>query len=124
MRRSKTRSGHHTRVEGPTGEHVGGQLGGLGPVEEDVPLGEQVAARDEVLDGRDEGLPVAGRHQVGPGAHEHQGLRPGLLRLRQVQVHLVPIKVRVVRRAHALVEAERPVGQHLRERGWLPKSPF
>ena len=38
----------------------------------------------------------------------------GLLRLRQVQVHLVAVKVGVVRRAHALVEAERAAGQHAR----------
>ena len=41
-------------------------------------------------------------------AHELGGLRPSLLRLGHVQVHLVAVKVGIVRVAHALIEAERP----------------
>ncbi len=41
-------------------------------------------------------------------------LRAGLLRLGQVEVHLVPVEVGVVGRADALVEAEGAPGHHLR----------
>lgn len=60
------------------------------------------------LCGRDEDLAGLGRAQVVHDAHELGRLRARLLRLRHVQVHLVAVKVRVVRVAHALIEAERP----------------
>ena len=46
--------------------------------------------------------------------HENEGLSLGLLRLGKVEVHLVAVKVGVVGRADAFVEAERPVGFHYR----------
>lgn len=44
--------------------------------------------------------------------HEGRGLGARLLGLRHVQVHLVAVKVGVVRCTDALVEAERPPGAH------------
>ena len=39
--------------------------------------------------------------------HEGQRQSAYLLRLRQMQIHFVAVKVGIVRRAHALVEAQR-----------------
>ena len=85
---------------------VAGQLGGAVPGEPGVPGGEQEGGRQEVLGRRDQDLPVFGGGQVGGDAHQAGRLRPGLLRLGDVQVHFVAIKVGVVGRAHALVEAK------------------
>lgn len=41
--------------------------------------------------------------------HQDQSFGFGFLGLRQVKIHLVAVKVGVVRRAHALVEAKRSV---------------
>ncbi len=60
------------------------------------------------LGGGNEDLAGLGRAQVAHDAHELGGLCARLLRLRHVHVHLVPVKVRVVGVAHALVEAECP----------------
>ena len=50
--------------------------------------------------------PLPRSNKVGLVAHEDESLGPGLLGLGQMEVHLVPVKVSVVRRAHALVEPE------------------
>ena len=86
------------------GEDLGDDLTGGAAVEEGVLLCEEVAAREKVLGGGDHELAVAGRHQVALVAHEDQRLGPRLLRLGQVQVHLVTVEVRVVGRADALVK--------------------
>lgn len=70
--------------------------------------GSDAPAAPARLRGRDEDLAVLGRSQVVHDAHEQRGLCARLLRLRHVHVHLVAVKVRIVRRAHALVEAEGP----------------
>eukprot|EP00964_Phaeocystis_antarctica_P063854 scaffold38351_cov63-Phaeocystis_antarctica.AAC.18 len=75
--------------------------------EEDVLASDQVACRDEVLRRRDDHLAVTRRHEVIVHAQQVTRLGPCLLRLRQVQVHLVAVEVRVVRCADALVEAQR-----------------
>ena len=63
---------------------------------------------------RDQNLAVFRRAQVVVDAHQVDRLRPRLLRLRAVDVHLVAVKVRVVRRAHALVEPQGPPRHHPR----------
>lgn len=45
--------------------------------------------------------------------HEHSGLGLSLLSLRQVNVHLVTVKVGIEGRAAALVEAKCPMRHHL-----------
>jgi hypothetical protein len=57
---------------------------------------------EEVLRRGDQWLARARRHQVLAHIHEETSLGARLLRLRQVQVHLVAVKVSVVRRTHAL----------------------
>ena len=64
-------------------------------------------ARDLVVDGADDGAAEARREDVLLHAHEDLGLRARLLALQHVHVHLVAVEVRVVRRAHAEVDAER-----------------
>lgn len=46
--------------------------------------------------------------------HEHERFSFGLLRLRQVEVHLVSVKVSIVRCANALVKTKRPMRFHAR----------
>lgn len=46
--------------------------------------------------------------------HQHERFSFGLLRLRQVEVHLVSVKVSVVRRANTLVKTKRPMRFHTR----------
>ena len=49
-----------------------------------------------------------------PHLHQLRRLSLRLQRLGQVQVHLVAVKIRIVRRADALVEAEGAVGENVR----------
>lgn len=46
--------------------------------------------------------------------HEYERLSFGLLSLWKVKVHLIPIKVGVIRRTHTLIKAKRPVRFHTR----------
>ena len=62
---------------------------------------------EEVLGGGDDDLAVARGEQVGVDREEGECLSLRLERLGQVKVHLVPVKVRVVRSADALVKAQR-----------------
>ncbi len=66
------------------------------------------------LGGRNDDVAILGRAQVAEDAHERGGLGAGFLRLRHVHVHLVAVEIGVVRRAHALVEAERPACTDMR----------
>ncbi|GIX60902.1 uncharacterized protein BcabD6B2_03370 [Babesia caballi] len=85
---------------------VAARLAELLPREEPVLRREQVARAQKVLHRRDQRLPVPRRRQVVEHVHEVERLRLRLVGLRQVQVHLVAVKVRVVRLAYALVEPE------------------
>ena len=60
------------------------------------------------LCGCNQDLSILGRAQIVNHAHELDGLRSRLLGLGHVQVHLVTVKVGVVRAAHTLIEAQRP----------------
>lgn len=107
-------------------------------------LGDQVILTcQEVLNGGDQGLTVSRSHKISFGlfntdrevfietcsevtwhtsqwsislSHPHEDERLGfsLLRLRQMKIHLVSIKVSVVRRTHTLIEAKRPMRFHTR----------
>ena len=65
-------------------------------------------ARVPCLRGRNDHLAILWSAEVGEDAHQMFCLSTGLLRLGNMQIHLVPVEIRVVRAAHALVEAERP----------------
>ena len=58
--------------------------------------------------------PLRGVTRRDKHAEQRERLGARLLRLRQVEVHLVAVEVGVVRRAHALVEAERAPLHHAR----------
>jgi hypothetical protein len=60
------------------------------------------------LSGRNEDLSILGCAQVVHHTHQLTRLCLGFLGLRYVQVHLIAIKVSIVRTADALVEAESP----------------
>ncbi len=85
-------------------EYLGDNLRCLAAREKAVLKRQEITARDEVLSGANDELAVPRRDEVVLDAHEAVRLGLRLLRLRQVQVHLVAVKVCVIRRAHALVE--------------------
>mmetsp|Transcript_6640 Transcript_6640/g.16012 ORF Transcript_6640/g.16012 Transcript_6640/m.16012 type:complete len:609 (-) Transcript_6640:1097-2923(-) len=78
----------------------------LVPVVESVFARDEVGPREEVLRRRDDGGAVLGGADVVDDAHQLEGLGARLLRLGDVQVHLVAVEVGVVGLAHALVEPE------------------
>jgi hypothetical protein len=107
------RGGREVHLEKGVSHHRD-ELSDLGAVEELVFAGEQIRRGEEILRRGDENLSVFRRAQVVVHRHELHRLRPRLLRLRAVDVHLVPVEVRVVRRAHALVEPQRAPRHHPR----------
>lgn len=66
------------------------------------------------LDGCDERLAISWRHQITFDPHERQRLRLGLFRLWQMKIHFVAVKVSVIRRTNAFVEAKCPVRHDFR----------
>ena len=93
--------------------HVAAEPRQLSASEEEVLARDQVSRRDEVLRRGDDHLAVARSDEVRVHAHQAERLGARLLRLRQVQVHLVAVEIGVVRRADALVEAEGAPGLSL-----------
>lgn len=69
------------------------------------------------LGGRNEDVAVLRGAQVGQHAHKGVGFRSCLLGLRHVQIHFVPVEIRVVRVADALVETQRPAPATPRDSG-------
>ena len=85
------------------------------PGQERVALGEQDARAHVVLDQTPERLPVRRDGELLVRSDDLVRLRPPEVILREVQVHLVPVKVRVVRRAVGVVHADRALpSQHPR----------
>ena len=106
-----SRRGHNDSLRGVAEE--GHESAEVLPSKKDVAVGQQVGAGEEVLGGGHKGLAVARRDEVLCDEYELSGLGAGLLGLRQVQVHLISIKVGIVGRAGALVEAEGAPGKNL-----------
>ena len=69
-------------------------------------MGEEVRTGDVVVDGSDDGASVPGRQDVLLDLHDDACLGTRFLALEDVEVHLVSVEVRVVRRADAEVEPE------------------
>ena len=87
--------------------HVRDERANLRSIQKVIARREDVRRCEKILRRGDQNLAILGRAQVAVDAHEVDRLRPRLLRLRAVNVHLVAVKVRVVRGAHALVETKR-----------------
>src|SRR2546425_310971 len=71
---------------------------------------QEERARDVIVDAADDRAAEPRGEDVLLHPHEDPGLRARFLALQDVQVHLVAVEVRVVRRTHRQVEAERLVG--------------
>lgn len=90
----------HWEVLVSSAEYLSEDLAYLATVKESILLGKQV------LRGVNHELPIPGGDQIASVPHEDECLCPGLLSLRLVQIHRVPIKVSIVRSADTLIESE------------------
>mmetsp|Transcript_10070 Transcript_10070/g.31758 ORF Transcript_10070/g.31758 Transcript_10070/m.31758 type:complete len:430 (+) Transcript_10070:3040-4329(+) len=85
----------------------------LRPRQEHVALGHLLRPQQRVLHDPHHRLVGLRRHHVARHHHQAGHLRLGRQRLRHVQVHLIAVEIRVVRRRHGQVEAEGGVAHHL-----------
>ena len=100
----------HDALETPIPHH---HIHKLPPVEGYMRPCDPVGANKSVLHDADHGLRVTGRNDLVRNGRNLQELRGALVGLRNMGVHLVAVKVRIVGRRDGYVQAERIVGQHL-----------
>ncbi len=77
-----------------------------------IVVSQQIQRRDVVLDGADDVLAEPWRENLLLHSHQHARFRSGFLVLQRVHIHLVAVKVGVIRRTDGRVEPERLVRHH------------
>ena len=90
--------------------HVHAEICKGPPIEEILLAAEKVCSCDEILGRRNDRFSVLWRREIVLYSHQIYRFGPGFFGLWNVQVHLVAIKIRVVRVTHALVQTKCPPG--------------